>query len=110
MNAPANTWASIYRGTTIDSHGDVIDDNGTPVSTGVPLSLVERAALVTRKDETTPRIVRQITGRVTRGTDVQAGDRIRTADERWLIVDAVTPSNSQILPGDTKLTLRHVSY
>ncbi len=87
MTFLANTTVAILRGTTTDGYGDELDDNGTPVATGIRASLVERT--VTDLDRATggTRQLRRITGRVASNVDVREGDRIR--DERTNAIYAV---------------------
>jgi len=111
MIALANTWVDVYRSTLDSGYGDTIDDNsGTPLSAGIPIALSESSRLVDRPDSDTPRIVRTVTGRVTGGTDIRAGDRLRTSAGRWLLVDAAFAAEGVALAPDLRLGLRHVTY
>src|SRR4051812_25658429 len=80
MYALATSSASIYRGTTTDDYGDTVDDDTTPIRTGVPVSLLEQTNTVIPADGSTPSVVRYVAGRVAAGTDIKDGDRL--LDER----------------------------
>ena len=76
MNARANTRVSILRGTVTNEHGDTVDTQ-TQVHTGVPASLIETTRRTYLPAEGAHRVIRSVTCRVTHGTDVLKGDRIR---------------------------------
>ena len=55
----ANTTATVYRGTTSNWAGDVIDEN-TPLFTGLPVTLIETGKTVQDPSTPTPRTIRAI--------------------------------------------------
>lgn len=110
MNGRANTTVSILRATAVDDYGDDADLDKT-VASRVPASILESGGrAVKRTDSTTPERVHRLTGRMTRGTDVQRNDRVR--DERtstiYIVDDVVEqPGMFGRLP-DLRLDLRQV--
>lgn len=109
MNATATTTVSVLRGTTTDDYGDPVDSN-TAVATGIPASIIEQRQTVTTADDPNPRVVRTYTGRVSAGTDIRTGDRIK--DERTTyvyIVDQFSQVSSPVLTNDLRLDLRRTT-
>lgn len=109
MQAIATTKVSILRGTTTDAYGDE-QDTDTPVSTGIPASLIEQTRRVTTRDDPTPRIVRYAVARVPANTDVTDQDRV--LDERTgakYIVDAVSGMTNPTIQVDRRLDLRRTT-
>jgi hypothetical protein len=109
MQAIATTKVSILRGTTTDAYGDE-QDTDTPVSTGIPASLIEQTRRVTTRDDPTPRIVRYAVARVPANTDVTDQDRV--LDERTgakYIVDAVSGMTNPAIQVDRRLDLRRTT-
>lgn len=77
MNTVANTYISIYRGSTLDAEGDEIDSD-VPLYTDIPASLIEgRPRQVESGTNETPRVIRQATLRVGRNTDIKRNDRVK---------------------------------
>lgn len=109
MNAVATTTVAVLRGTSTDSYGDVVDGS-TAISTGTPASIIEQRRLVATESDPTPRSVITYTGRVSAGTDIADGDRIR--DERTsevYIVDSAHRVASPVITNDIRLDLRRVA-
>ena len=91
MIARANTTVAILRGTTTNAYGDTVDVD-TAVATGIQASILERNRRTYLAAEAAYRVIRTYTGRVTAGTDVRKGDRLR--DEGNSQVYLVTDLNS----------------
>jgi hypothetical protein len=105
----ATTTVAILRGTTTDEYGDE-QPGGTPVAQGVLASIQEVTRSVFDAATATPRIVRQVVGRVPQGTDVTTTDRIR--DERTNTIFAVTAVYAAAdlgWPSDIKLDLERTT-
>lgn len=95
MYTLATTRITIYRGTVIDEGGDEAPTD-TPLKTGVLASIVEKATTVfssgsTVQDPTTPtpRVVRQLIGRVGSTVDIRTKDRIEDerTGERYVVMN-----------------------
>ncbi len=109
MNAVATTTIAVLRGTSTDGYGDVVDGS-TAILSGVPASILEQRRTVATEADPTPRAVITYTGRVSAGTDIADGDRIR--DERTsavYIVDSAHLVASPAMTNDLRLDLRRVA-
>lgn len=106
MNTVANTYISIYRGTTEDAEGDEVETD-VPLKTGIPASLIEgRPRQVDSGTSDTPRVIRQATLRVGRETDVKRNDRIKdeATGDFWRI-EAVGALGNPAFPQDLRVDL-----
>ena len=88
MIARANTRVSILRGTATNEHGDVVDTI-TAVRTDIPASLIEANRRTYLPAEGASRVARTHICRLTAGTDVRKGDRIKdqTTNRIYQILD-----------------------
>jgi hypothetical protein len=103
----ANTTLSIYRTSAQDGYGDPVDDNTTPMASGVLGSLVDQGRRVFLAAENRRTVIKNTTGRVGFGTDVIEGDRIK--DERtgtFYFVEGVNTPGNHVNSPDVKLLLR----
>ena len=88
----ANTTCTIYRGTTTNALGDVIDSN-TPFMQGIPAILVETGRKTQDPSSPTPRTIRAIDCHLPDWVQVLNTDRIydeRTRDT-YIIIDVTRP-------------------
>ena len=90
MNARANTRVSILRGSSTNVQGDEVDGTAA-VHTGIPASLIEQTRRTYLPAEGAHRVIRSVSCRLTHGTDVLKGDRIR--DEMTNVVYIVEELN-----------------
>lgn len=106
MSAVANTYISIYRGTTTDAEGDEVETD-TPLYTRIPASLIEgRPRQVESGTSGTPRVVRVATLRVVRTTDVKRNDRIKDeATGQFWRIDAVGAIGNPAFTPDLRVDL-----
>lgn len=82
MTFLATTRVSILRGETQNTVGDPIDDNRFPDAVvpglgDLPASLIEKSRKVYDFASQEQRTVRWVVGRLTPGTDIRDGDRVR---------------------------------
>lgn len=110
MNAAATTTISVLRGVaSVTTYGDPVDDT-TPVTTGIPASILERRRSYLPASGSAPETVISYTGRVRSGTDVRVDDRV--LDERsgdMYVVDSVANVANPVMRNDTRLDLRRVT-
>jgi hypothetical protein len=83
---PTHT-VSVFRGTTTDDFGDPMDDNTTPVKTGVLVSIGQRSRRVQAANDQTPRVVRHYTGYADPTEDIRRNDRLIDQSGRVYLVD-----------------------
>lgn len=107
MTFLATTTCAVYRGETESPLGDDVPNNAVPVAgmTALPLGLVERDKRVQDPATGLWRTVRYSVGRLTPGTDVRMGDRIKdnTTGKFYAVDDIkVTPRS---ISGGAGLTL-----
>lgn len=105
----ATTTLSIYRGSAQDPYGDPVDDNTTPMATGVNASMIEQNKRAFLAAENRKTVVKNSIGRVRNGTDVIEGDRVK--DERtgvFYFVEAVSNPASPVNMPDVRMVLRAV--
>jgi hypothetical protein len=100
VNAVANTYISIFRGSTTDAEGDEVESD-LPLFSGIPASLIEgRTRQVESGTSGTPRVVLQATMRVDARTDIKRNDRVK--DERtqkfWRIEAVAAVGNPAVTP------------
>lgn len=109
MYALATCTASIYRGSTEDDFGQDIDDDTTPLATGVLCRIGERGLTVQDTNTLTPRTLRDIRASVSYAVNVRQGDRLNddTNGVRYVVVEIVKPQNPAYR-GDQELQLRRV--
>lgn len=109
MLARATGLASVYRGTTTNSYGDVVDDNSTPAVTGVPVSVLEQTRSVSGDSDSTPRTVRYATGRAGADTGITVDDRLLYAPTgRWFRVTSVRTVANAVRTADLVFDLTAV--
>jgi hypothetical protein len=110
VRATANCTVAVYRATEVDDYADTVDDNTTPVLTGIPARITERTQRVTTADDPTPRIVRWHTGRVEAGTDIRADDRLESEQTGVVyLVDSTGTPPAGVLGEDLRLDLRQTA-
>jgi hypothetical protein len=76
MNAHVTSRVSLFRGTTRNEHDDEQDDNTTPVSTGLFVSLIETTLTSRTSGSFEDRTVRRFDGRAPWNTDIRKNDRL----------------------------------
>lgn len=109
MIAVATTTVSILRGTDTDAYGDPAD-NATVAASGLPAALTEQSRLTTDPATGTPRTVHYTTLRISHGTDLRAGDRIRDeGDGSVYIVDETAQVQNPAVAMDLRAELRHLT-
>lgn len=102
----ANTFISIYRGTTTDAEGDEVETD-VPLYTEIVASLIEgRPRQVESGTSATPRVIRQATMRVDARTDIKRDDRVKdeTTGQFWRI-DAVGAIGNPAMTPDLRVDL-----
>lgn len=106
----ANTLASVLRGVTITSYGDLQDDR-QPYLTDVPVSLVENAQTVLDPATQTPMIVRSSICLVPAWAGIQDTDQIldQATGDIYSVQDIMQPPTLIGAPVDIKLLLRRIS-
>lgn len=106
----ANTLVTIYRGTTSNQFGDLVDSN-VPYITDLPATLIETGKSVQDPSTPTPRTIRQIYASVPEWAGVLNTDRLR--DERtgdvYIIISVTKPPTIIGAPVDTVLGLKRIS-
>jgi len=109
MIGVANTRISVLRGTSEDPRGEPQDDE-TVALPSLPASLLEVGKRISTYQTGTPMVPRKAVLRMTGGTDIRDGDRIR--DERsgkvWA-VDAVTQPTGLAFTPDLVANLSRVN-
>lgn len=106
MLALPTTTVSVLRGTTTDDYGDELDTD-TVVASGIPASVLEQSRTVFDQATSTPMVVHTITGRVTRGTDIRLGDRLRDENTGQVyMVQNVNPQDNPLIQIDVRLELK----
>lgn len=106
MNTVANTYISVYRGTTTDAEGDEVETD-TPLYQNLPASLIEgRPRQVESGTSGTPRVIRVATLRLGANKDVKRNDRIKdeTTGQFWRI-DAVGAIGNPAFAPDLRVDL-----
>lgn len=107
MSTVANTYISIYRGTTEDDAGDEVETD-VPLKTKIPASLIEgRPRQVDSGTSGTPRVVRVATMRVQATEDIRRNDRIKdeSTGQFWRIESVGPSSNNPAFRGDLRVDL-----
>jgi hypothetical protein len=105
-----NTTVSIYRATQVNTFGDTVDDNTTPVSTGHRCSLIEQNRRSYIPAENQDRVVRFVRGRLLSDVDVREGDRLKDeATNVFYIVETVVNPGSAFSSGDKRVDLKLVN-
>jgi hypothetical protein len=105
-----NTTCTVYRSTTVNQFGDVIDNN-VPFLEHLPATLIETGKSVQDPSTPTPRTIRQIQCWVPEWAGVLNTDRIldeRTGDV-YIIIGVTKPPTIIGVPVDTRLDLKRVS-
>ena len=109
MQEFANTSASILRGTTTDTYGDVTDA-ATLVGGDIPAAIVESSKVVTDPSSQTPRTIRAITCVMPGWADVLNTDRVQDQSTGYVYaIESVEAQPSLGYPADTVLTLRRLT-
>jgi hypothetical protein len=106
----ANTSATIYRGTTSNQYGDVVDSN-VPFISGLPVTLIETGKSVQDPSTPTPRTIRQIYANVPEWAGITNSDRLmdeRTGDV-FIIISVTKPPTIIGAPVDTVCQLKRIS-
>lgn len=106
----ANTTASVLRGVTVTSYGDLQDDR-QPMLTAVPVALIENAEVVNDPATQTPMIIRSSVCLVPAWTGVLDSDQIldEATGDIYSIQDIIRPPTTIGAPVDMKLILRRIS-
>lgn len=109
MYAQPTTTVTVRRGTTTDGFADVVD-TGTPIRTGLPMSILQQRRASTGPAESRVQQVAWFTGRTHADADVQPGDQL--IDERSGVayrVDDAAVAPSTVAPADLVVQLRRVA-
>lgn len=108
MYALATCTASVLRGTSTNSFGDVTD-TATVLTSGIPASVIVKTRTVFDTATQTPRVIERITGAVGSGVDIRDTDQLRD-DTHGVVyaVQSVTQPNGPGLVPDLQLELRRV--
>jgi hypothetical protein len=106
----ANTTATVLRGVTVTGYGDLQDDR-KPLITGIPVSLIENAQIVSDPATQTPMIIRSSICMVPSWTGVLDSDQIldESTGDLYAVEDIVQPPTTIGAPADLKLLLRRLS-
>jgi hypothetical protein len=97
----ANTTISVLRGTTTNAFGDTIP-SGTPVQSGIPVFIGETGRKVQDPSSSTPRTIRQVTGRVPAWAGIRNTDQLldeKTGDT-YMILSVTQPPTLFGSPGE----------
>lgn len=110
MLARATGLFSIYRGTTTNLSGDVVDDNTNPLHVDVPLSLHNAAIRSDNPNSATPRSIGGLTGRASSNLDLRTEDRIQHQVTGYLyVVDWVRAPASSTRNSDLRFECHRVN-
>lgn len=111
MKGRATTTISIYRGSGQNEYADPVDDNTTPMVTGMLASIIEQNKRAFLAADSRKTVIRNSIGRVKHGTDVIEGDRVK--DEKtgiFYFVEAVGNPQSPVNFPDVRMVLRAVLH
>lgn len=87
-----------------DEFGDDVETVNPPVHVGVPVWISEQEQRIPVDGDL--RLVKVLLGRAAGGTDIRAGDRLRSAGGDWFAVTSATqPGWSRFRPPDLRLEL-----
>jgi hypothetical protein len=106
--ALATCLASVLRGTSTNTYGDVTD-NATVAASGIPARIVVESKTVTDSASQTSRVVQRVLGVVGSAVDITDTDRLRDDTHSVVYaVEAVTQRGGPGLTSDLELELRRV--
>jgi hypothetical protein len=106
--ALATCTASILRGTSANTWGDVTD-NATVAASGIPAAITVKSRTVSDSATQTSRVIETVTGAVGSNLDIRDTDRLRD-DTHGITysIEAVTQPGGTGLTADLQLELRRV--
>lgn len=106
----ANTTATVYRGTSTNWAGDVVDSN-VPFITDLPVTLIETGKTVQDPSSATPRTIRQIYATVPEWAGIVSTDRLmdQQTGDVYIIIGVTKPPTIIGAPVDQKLDLKRIS-
>jgi hypothetical protein len=106
----ATTTISVYRGTTNNEYSDEVDDNTTPILSGCIASIIEQSRRAFVAAESRKTVIKNTIGRVTNGTDIIEGDRVKDEmTQQFYFVESVSTPASPVHGPDLRMTLRAVN-
>jgi len=109
MISRANGLFSIYRGTTENASGDIID-GAYLVASDVPLALRNADTTSEALSTETPRTIGRFRGRASSGTDLRTFDRIKDqATGEYFTVDSVRAPRSSTRNSDLEFGAHRVN-
>lgn len=112
MSAQArNTTISLFRGTTTNAYGDIIDSGAGPLMRQIPAALYETAASVLDPATQTPMTVRSTECLLPSWTGALNSDQIRdeATGDLYMVEEIIAPPTFIGAPVDLRLTLRRVT-
>jgi len=105
-----NCVITIYRGTTSNQFGDLVDSN-VPFISDLPVTLIETGKSVQDPSTPTPRTIRAIYLNVPQWAGVLNTDRIldQATGDTYIVISVTKPATIIGAPVDTVCQLRRVS-
>ena len=105
-----NCTVTVYRGTTSNQYGDVIDSN-VPLISGLPVTLIETGKSVQDPSTPTPRTIRQIYLNVPQWVGLLNTDRImdESTGDIYIVISVTMPPTIIGAPVDTTCQLKRIS-
>jgi len=105
-----NCLVTVYRSTTQNQFGDVIDDN-TPFLEHLPATLIETGKTVQDPSTQSPRTIRQVKCWVPEFAGVVNTDRVKdeSTGDIYIIIGITKPPTTIGVPVDTVLDLKRVT-
>lgn len=109
LRAMRTTTVSIYAPAVAPDEWSGARDGETLIVTGVPASVIEQTRTVNDPRTGTPRVIRQVTGRVPDGTPVAPTSRITDAEGRRYAVGSVRQVRNPAWVGDVVLEMTRLA-
>lgn len=105
----ANTTVTVLGGTTEDRFGDPLDAN-LAVFTSVPAFIAETGNTVQDPTTPTPRIIRQVVGKISEHTKLTTDHRLldERTGEKFIVLSVTRPRTLDGEPVDLMLALKRV--
>lgn len=106
----ANTVCTIFRGTSTNWAGDLVDSN-VPYITDLPATLIETGKSVQDPSTPTPRTIRAIYLSVPEWVGILTTDRVlnQVTQDIFIIISVTKPSTTIGAPVDTVCQLKRIS-